>query len=198
MSYLPVQGYDGLYEVSSAGEVRSLDRTVTGRDGVLYPFKGRTLRPSIHKNLGYPVVSLWKDNVGTTFYVHRLVAQAFIPNPQNLPEVNHKDGIRTNANVANLEWVTSSENSYHASQTGLRVYTNNLTKAEFVECLFSVIEGESYVSLSERVPYQVPFLSVKLRKIAQELGVEPDLDESLHHQRVARARINGAKNYLKN
>lgn len=77
---------------------------------------------------------------------------------------------------------------------GLKIYTNRLTKEEFINCLYDVINGESYTSLSSRVPYKVPFLSVKLRKIAKELGLENELNESLYMQRVIRARINGAKN----
>jgi hypothetical protein len=171
-----------------------VDRIVLGVDGVKYPKKGRTLRPAVAKDTGYLVVSLWKGNLGETHYVHRLVALTHIPNPNNLPEVNHLDGVRINPIVTNLEWCTRLENITHAIATGLRSYTNRLTKGEFVECLFSVIEGESYAGLSSRTPYKVPFLSTKLRKIAKELGVEGELNESLYLQRVERARTNGAKN----
>ena len=197
MNFLPIKGYEGLYEVSDTGFVRSLDRELLGRDGYIYPYKGRILRTNLNKQVIYPQVSLWKNNKGSYFYIHRLVAQAFIPNPNNLPEVNHIDGNRTNNHVSNLEWVTSSENSFHAVQTGLRTYTHRLTKEEFVDCLWDVIQGESYASLSQRVPYKVPFLSVKLRKIAKELNLEHELDESLMIQRIERARINGAKAYRK-
>lgn len=197
MNFLPIKGYEGLYEISDTGIVRSLDRKLLGKDGHTYPYKGRILRTNLNKQVIYPQVRLWKDNKGTWFYIHRLVAQAFIPNPNNLPEVNHIDGNRTNNHVSNLEWVTSSENSFHAVQTGLRVYTNRLTKEEFVDCLWDVIQGESYASLSQRVPYKVPFLSVKLRKIAKELNLEHELDESLMIQRIERARVNGAKAYRK-
>lgn len=194
MLFLPIPNFEGIYEISKEGVIRSIDRTIEGKDGVLYPRKGRTIIPSPNKKVLYPQVSLWKDGKGTSYYVHRLVAQLFVPNPLNLPEVNHLDGNRLNYISTNLEWCSSSENSQHAADTGLRVYTTRLTKAEFVECLFSIIEGESYLSLSNRVPYKVPFLSTKLRKVAQELGVEPELDASLMDQRITRARINGTKN----
>lgn len=192
MRRLPVRGYEGIYEVSDCGRVFSLARTVIGRDGVTYPFpaKERTLHQN--KQVQYYQVTLYKNNQGTAFYVHRLVAEAFLPAEADKPEVNHKDGDRLNNHISNLEWVDSSGNSQHAVDTGLRVYTNRLTHGEFIECLQSVIAGESYASLAERVPYQVPFLSVKLRKLAKELGVEHLLDESLMAQRVRRARINGA------
>ena len=195
MSFLPVKGYEGLYEVGSCGTVRSVDRSIIGRDGKTYPRKGRNLRQSLHKDVEYPIVSLWKDNIGTTFYVHRLVAETHVTNPENKPEVNHKDGVRFNNSWDNLEWVTSLENKLHAIQTGLRTYTHRLTKDEFIDCLYAVIEGESYAHLSQRVPYKVPFLSVKLRQFAQELGIEGELNESLYLQKVERARTNGAKNY---
>lgn len=194
MRFLPVLGYEGYYEVSSLGEVRSVDRVVVGTDGVHYPRKGRVLRPYLNKNVEYPQIALWRDNQGTTFYVHRLVAEAHIPNPKKLPEVNHKNGFRFDNRKSNLEWVTSLENKLHAIQTGLRVYTNRLTKEEFIECLDCVLDGESYASLSTRVPYKVPFLSTKIRSIARELQQEHLLDASLMEQRVARARVNGAKN----
>ena len=194
IDWLPVVGYEHAYEVSSLGQVRSVDRIVTGQDGVQYPFKGRILIPSAHKDTGYLQVSLWDKNTGTSHYVHRLVCMAFHPNPEGKPEVNHIDGVRQNNWATNLEWVTSSENSYHATKTGLRIYTNRLTKAEFIECLLAVIDGLSYQELTLHTPYKVPFLSTKLRKLAKELGLENQLNESLYLQRVQRARMNGAKN----
>lgn len=194
MPFLAVRDYEGLYEVNSLGQVRSVDRDIIGKDGITYPRKGRVLRPNVMTDTGYLGVSLWCNNQGTTHYVHRLVAIAHIPNPLGLPEVNHIDGIRTNPHHSNLEWVTSQENKLHAIRTGLRVYTNRLTKEEFIDCLFEVINGESYASLSGRVPYKVPFLSTKLRQYAVELGVVGELDESLYLQQVERARTNGAKN----
>lgn len=194
MIFLPIKNYEGLYEVSDTGLIKSVKRTVIGKDGNKYSFKERILKVQPNKFVEYPQVSLWKNNIGVTFYVHRLVAEAFIPNPKHLPEVNHKDGNRANNTVENLEWIDSRGNSIHAIQMGLKIYTNRLTKEEFINCLYDVINGESYTSLSSRVPYKVPFLSVKLRKIAKELGLENELNESLYIQRVIRARINGAKN----
>ena len=191
MQWLPVKGYEELYEVSDTGEVRSVDRVLSVTNQKERLFKGRVLLQTMNKQVQYKQVSLWKENKGTSYYVHRLVAEAFIPNPESKPEVNHIDGNRQNNHISNLEWVTSGENSLHASKTGLRVYTNHLTKAEFLDCLYDVINGESYQSLSSRVPYKVPFLSTKLRVLAKEFNLETELDESLYIQRVNRARVNG-------
>lgn len=195
MHFLPVVGYEGLYEVSDQGLVRSLDREVLGRDGTTYSFKGVVLRPATHKDTGYLMVSLWKNGVGKHHYVHRLVAEAHIPNPQGLPEVNHENGNRVDPSKENLIWVTGQQNKQHAVNTGLRVYVTRLTREEFLECLQSVITGESFRALTERVPYKVPFLSTKLRKLAQEEGLEEALDASLMEQRINRARINGAQHH---
>ena len=191
MQWLPVKGYEKLYEVSDTGEVRSVDRVLSVTNQKERLFKGRVLLQTVNKHVQYKQVSLWKENKGTSYYVHRLVAEAFIPNPEGKPEVNHIDGNRQNNHISNLEWVTSGENSLHASKTGLRVYTNRLTKDEFLDCLYDVINGESYQSLSSRVPYKVPFLSTKLRALAKEFNLETELDESLYIQRVNRARVNG-------
>lgn len=194
MRFLSVKGYEDLYEVSNTGVVRSLDRTVVGHDGMSYQRKGRVLRPHPHKDTQYLQVSLWVNNVGTSYYVHRLVAQAFLPNPLGLPEINHKDGNRQHNDESNLEWCTRKQNAQHAVRAGLRKYTHRMTRDQFIECLFDVIDGESYSSLSARTPYQVPFLSVKLRKLAVELQVDKELDASLADQRAERARRNGAQN----
>lgn len=191
MKWLPIKDYENLYEVSDTGLIKSVDRVLKVKGQKDRLFKGKELYLHSNTQLEYKQVSLWKDNKGHTLYVHRLVAQTFIPNPENKPEVNHINGNRQDNRVENLEWVTSSENSYHANEYGLRVYSNRLTEEEFLDCLHCVIDGESYLSLSKRVPYKVPFLSVKLRKIAQKYGLEDLLNESLALQRTQRARING-------
>ncbi|CDD75562.1 prophage LambdaSa2 HNH endonuclease family protein [Cryptobacterium sp. CAG:338] len=110
--WAPVSGYEGIYEISDDGRIRSLDRWHTGKDGRRVPYKGRMIAPGIGVN-GYKVVSLWKNGKGKSVYIHRLVAETFIKNPENKKTVNHKDGNRTNNNVSNLEWATYSENNLH-------------------------------------------------------------------------------------
>ena len=91
-----VPGYEGLYEVSNMGNVRNVRRN-------------KLLR-LLKTNNGYIRVFLCKNGIKTGFQVHRLVSEAFIPNPNNLPQVNHKDEDKTNNNVDNLEWCTAKYN----------------------------------------------------------------------------------------
>ena len=97
----PIEGYEGLYEVSNTGRVRSLDMYVKGKGYRLH--KGKVLSPAKNKN-GYLKVNLHCNGKRKTITVHRLVAEAFIPNSDNLTQVNHRDEDKTNNNVENLEW----------------------------------------------------------------------------------------------
>ena len=99
----PVVGYEGLYEVSSLGRVRSLDRYVKYSNGRINLHKGRILSPGKDTN-GYLFVILTCNGKHKLIRVHRLVAQTFISNPDDLIEVNHKDEDKTNNSVDNLEW----------------------------------------------------------------------------------------------
>lgn len=109
----PIPGYEG-YEVSNLGRVRSIDRWVKYSDGRLRLYKGRILKPVKRKD-GYLQVNLSKDNRGKMFLVHRLVAMAFIPNPDNLPMINHKDENPGNNAASNLEWCDSSYNNSYGT-----------------------------------------------------------------------------------
>lgn len=109
----PIKGYEGHYEVDQFGRVYSVDRIVHVDDnGREYdkPLKGKRMKQSVHTK-GYKTVPLTKDGKTTTHYVHRLVAEAFIPNPSNLPFINHKDEDKTNNFVENLEWCKEQYNA---------------------------------------------------------------------------------------
>ena len=105
-----IEGYEGLYQVSNKGRVKSLSRLVVRVGKPNYITKEKILKCSELKGTGYPVVSLGSNNNFKSMLVHRLVAQAFIPNPDNLPCVNHKDETRNNNDVRNLEWCTQKYN----------------------------------------------------------------------------------------
>lgn len=116
-----IKGFENFYEISNVGRVRSLDRYVNG-NGITCDFqfiKGRILHPTKDK-LGYFRVMLRKNNSHKTFLVHRLVAEAFIENPNNLPFINHKDENPSNNSVNNLEWCTAQYNlTYGTCQSRL-------------------------------------------------------------------------------
>lgn len=111
-----VVGYEGLYKVSNEGRIKSLDR---------FDRMGRPVKEKILKQFttyqGYKTVVLCKDTEPKTRIVHRLIAIAFLPNPLNLPEVNHKNGVKDCNFCWNLEWVTPQENSSHAYKNGLSI-----------------------------------------------------------------------------
>ena len=112
-----IKDYEGLYQVSNMGRVRSI------RNGKIRIFK------IAEKYLSYYAVHFRENGINKMFKVHRLVAQAFIPNPENKPCVNHIDGNKWNNRADNLEWVDQSENNLHAIRIGLRKYDQPHIKA---------------------------------------------------------------------
>ena len=112
-----VKGYEGLYQVSNMGRVKSLERTVTRKNGRKQTIRERILKPRTNQD-GYLRVTLYNNgNKIKQFLVHRLVCEAFHENPENKPCVNHKDENKTNNIASNLEWCTASENSNHGTRT---------------------------------------------------------------------------------
>ena len=113
-----IKGYESFYQVSNLGNVRSLDRYVKNGTSNRNIKRGRVLKPCINHK-GYLQVHLVANGNSKLVVIHRLVAKAFIPNPQNKAQVNHIDGNKKNNNVRNLEWCTNQENVIHAINTGL-------------------------------------------------------------------------------
>ena len=112
-----IEEFNGLYQVSNTGKIKSIERFRSNGSGI--QLQKEKIRFPRQLNSGYLSVNLWKDNKQYSRTVHKLVAEAFILNPENKATVNHKDGNKLNCNDWNLEWSTYSENINHAIKTGL-------------------------------------------------------------------------------
>ena len=122
----PIRGYEGVYEVSSLGRVRSLDRYVKHYTGVLRKLKGKYLATTISN--GYLSTGLTKNGKTKTHNIHRLMGVSFIPNPENKRCINHIDGNKLNNSLENLEWTTDKENLNHAWDNGLCENVRNASR----------------------------------------------------------------------
>lgn len=136
-------GYEGRYQISNLGNVKSLNYKRSGKQKLLITQKnGR----------GYLHVGLPKNKKCKSFVVHRLVALSFIPNPLNLICVNHINGIKTDNRIANLEWVTYKENTQHAFRTGLSKSSDKAKLKRIEAVQINVIDlktGIIYASITE-------------------------------------------------
>lgn len=110
LNRVAVKGYEGIYEVDQHGNVFSVIQTTSRRKKILIP----------HEKNGYLAVNLFKDGKCKHYYIHRLVAEAFIPNPNNYLEVNHIDCNKHNNSVENLEWCDRTQNLKHSYDKGLK------------------------------------------------------------------------------
>ena len=116
------------YEISSIGNVRSLDQSFFSKNYSIYIKKGKEIKKHLDKD-GYVNCSIVFEKLKSkTVKVHRLVAESFLPNKLNKPQVNHKNGIKSDNRVENLEWCTASENQIHSVLNNLRGQNNKINK----------------------------------------------------------------------
>ena len=120
-----IKNWEGSYQVSNFGRVRSLERIITFSDGRIRKFQGREIKPIKSSTSDYLMVRLWENHKEYAYLIHRLVAQAFIPNPDNLPEVSHIDENIFNNSYDNLEWCN-------------RDYNHNYSKAKRINAARAV------------------------------------------------------------
>lgn len=153
-NWVPIAGFEGFYEVSSHGRVRGVST-----DGNWRRKRG------IHRGYGggkvYPHVLLTANGKRITRSVHRLVAEAFIPNPMNLPQINHKDARKGNNRVENLEWVTCKQNQEHARANKLQ------TVQRGAQCWNAKLTDDKVRAMRQR--YQTDGITYK--ELAAEFGV---------------------------
>lgn len=113
-----IDGYNGIFQVSNLGRVRSIDRFVKGAYGKRW-IKGKIFKPVLNKSDGYLRVVFMVDGISKRHYIHRLIANAFLPKIKGKEYVNHIDGNKLNNSISNLEWCTLKENQQHAFRIGL-------------------------------------------------------------------------------
>ena len=141
--WVPIPNYEGYYEISTIGNIRSIKRSILTKSGYLKPEKERIITQRI-SNKGYSTVTLSKNGQSKSQHVHRLLAQAFIPNPENKATVNHLNGDKLDNRIENLEWATYSENAIHAYKSGL--YKSNERKRRLI---IDTCSGEKYTSIKK-------------------------------------------------
>jgi len=115
-----IKEYEGLYQVSNLGRIKSMEKKSIGKSNSLRILTEKILKCNVDAK-GYKFISLWKNGEKKRIVkIHKLVAETFIPNPLNLSQINHIDGIKSNNVVYNLEWCTASQNIKHAYDNGLK------------------------------------------------------------------------------
>lgn len=168
---VPIKGFEH-YLISESGEVINTK-------------SGRAVKPSLNEN-GYWYVSLWKDNKGKTCSLHRLVAESFIPNPDNKPFVNHIDANRANPHKDNLEWCNQSENIKHAYNIGNHSQKKHFSMEELDWLLSEFLKDKTMTKLAKKMGVGLSRLTINLRNRAIKTNQADLFEAMLKKQKVAR------------
>ena len=164
-----IKGYEKYYEVSTQGNVRSLDRELAAPHNSKKVSKGKVLVPRHNSNTPYYYVCLCVDNKRKNYSIHRLVAEMFIPNPENKAEVNHIDGNPLNNNISNLEWVTRNENLKHSYRVCNRQSTFTRRRKR-VLCVETGMIYDSIIEASRKTKIYKSCIAHAVRGIAHTAG----------------------------
>lgn len=174
-TFQPISGYEKLYRISNYGRVKSVSHLINGHLGSKRKSSTKILK-CLDNGKGYQTVVLCVNYKKKRQYIHRLVAIAFIPNPEDKPQINHKKGIKIDNRASQLEWCTEQENSIHAHTTGLIVVPkgkNNhnsvsinqfSTGGEFIKTWDCVREAAEYIGITTQS------ISGVLRKVNRIAG----------------------------
>jgi len=144
-----IKGYEGEYQVSNLGRVKSMSRTYIDKNNKLYSIKERLMNFQ-DNGRGYKNINLYKSKKSKCFYIHRLVAETFLSKIENKNFVNHIDGDKSNNNLSNLEWVDRSENMIHANKIGLcKGYNKSGSNNPSSKLVLDTQTGIFYLTLKE-------------------------------------------------
>lgn len=178
-----ITGYEGLYQVSNLGRIKSLDRYIKGRNNCDRLIKGQIINTYSISNSGYKQIRLSLKHKKTSYYIHRLVAQAFLPNPENLPEVDHINTFKDDNSIWNLQWVP------HIKQFKNPITKKNMSKSHSGE------RGASYGKFGKDHHSSKPVLQYDLdgnfikewectMQVQRELGIRfGDISACCRHYR---------------
>jgi uncharacterized protein YicC (UPF0701 family) len=169
-----IKGYEGLYFVDTLGNVVAFPKGKRSIDGDKY----NVLKQQIKR--GYATVNLYNNGKMKTFSVHRLVAEAFLDNPNNLENVNHKNGIKLDNNVENLEWMSGKDNTRHAFENNLGGFRDRALKQ------LEKINSRHYSKI-ELIKNDVSFTFANTQEVADFLGVKrASVADAIKHNKKLR------------
>ena len=170
----PVKGYEGLYEVSNLGRIKSSERIVLkhrGKKTVLYPQK-EMIRTLHHDKGKYLRVALSKNDIKHNFLVHRLVAEAFIPNPKNLPDIDHINTIRDDNRAENLRWCTKKENANNPLTREHLTYQKTNKPIYYIDEQGKKIHFKSISEAARKIGCSQSTMTIALKKNRPVFGIQ--------------------------